>query len=349
MAAQVLPTPQAQYSTNHMAYSNDMLSHFSSMAGTLPFSRRPADRRIDFDHFSTGNATYTSEAQSQSLLMVSHPSVSPEVPYRRRSSHSPQAALSAPALRDRTPIRHNRPSLSRGRSHSRSDMLLAYAAEQNQLHQTQSLPSIAAMPSQGGSTVPQMFNVPGYNISPPITNFSHQGGYFNTAVPQQTSAQDGSSEFAMHQNDSETHAFFPVGRTTSHGSAMSLPPPDSPGTMYMHGQPQHGQQPLPSIGMAMQPFPPVPLTLESSPAEIEIMPSRPKPQCWDHGCNGRQFSTFSNLLRHQREKSGSAVKAVCPHCGTEFTRTTARNGHMSGGKCKGKPEGDGPNRVKKEL
>lgn len=34
---------------------------------------------------------------------------------------------------------------------------------------------------------------------------------------------------------------------------------------------------------------------------VRVVQSRPKPQCWDHGCNGRQFATFSNLLRHQRE------------------------------------------------
>ena len=68
--------------------------------------------------------------------------------------------------------------------------------------------------------------------------------------------------------------------------------------------------------------------------QVRVLGSRPKPQCWDHGCNGRQFSTFSNLLRHQREKSGTAAKSECPHCGTVFTRTTARNGHMAHGKCK---------------
>lgn len=65
-----------------------------------------------------------------------------------------------------------------------------------------------------------------------------------------------------------------------------------------------------------------------------VLNSRPKPQCWEHGCNGRQFSTFSNLLRHQREKSGTAAKSYCPRCGAEFTRTTARNGHMAHEKCK---------------
>ncbi|EMD00166.1 hypothetical protein BAUCODRAFT_119725 [Baudoinia panamericana UAMH 10762] len=70
-----------------------------------------------------------------------------------------------------------------------------------------------------------------------------------------------------------------------------------------------------------------------SDASMRVLNQRPKPQCWDHGCNGRQFSTFSNLLRHQREKSGTAAKSYCPKCGAEFTRTTARNGHLAHDKC----------------
>lgn len=69
-------------------------------------------------------------------------------------------------------------------------------------------------------------------------------------------------------------------------------------------------------------------------SHVRVVQSRPKPRCWEHGCNGRQFSTFSNLLRHQREKSGQAAKAMCPNCGAEFTRTTARNGHLLHDKCK---------------
>ncbi|KAK1624103.1 hypothetical protein BDP81DRAFT_464689 [Colletotrichum phormii] len=67
---------------------------------------------------------------------------------------------------------------------------------------------------------------------------------------------------------------------------------------------------------------------------VRVVESRSKPECWEHGCNGRQFSTFSNLLRHRREKSGTATKATCPNCGAEFTRTTARNGHLLHDKCK---------------
>lgn len=64
-----------------------------------------------------------------------------------------------------------------------------------------------------------------------------------------------------------------------------------------------------------------------------------KPRCWDHGCSGREFSTFSNLLRHQREKAGTASKSCCPHCGAEFTRTTARNSHARLAKCRGLARG----------
>lgn len=37
---------------------------------------------------------------------------------------------------------------------------------------------------------------------------------------------------------------------------------------------------------------------------------------------------MSNLLRHQRERSGAVTKAECPVCGAVFTRTTARNIHV---------------------
>ncbi|KAI4150102.1 MAG: hypothetical protein LQ340_004264 [Diploschistes diacapsis] len=90
-----------------------------------------------------------------------------------------------------------------------------------------------------------------------------------------------------------------------------------------------------SSPMLQTPLPPA--SVSSSPHRDPVVVERPprdRPQCWDHGCNGREFSTFSNLLRHQREKSGTASKAYCPRCGAEFTRTTARNGHMEHGKCK---------------
>ncbi|GAB1319523.1 hypothetical protein MFIFM68171_09733 [Madurella fahalii] len=100
--------------------------------------------------------------------------------------------------------------------------------------------------------------------------------------------------------------------------------------------PSHYDRPAvpdPDMGM-YQVSPPVIPGSQDANRQVRVVHSRPKPQCWEHGCNGRQFSTFSNLLRHQREKSGQATKAICPNCGAEFTRTTARNGHHD--KCKKK-------------
>jgi len=337
MAVQVLPTPSSQFPPPQMSYGNDMLTAFPSK---WDFFHLNTTTNIppDFEEMSTIHASYPHDP-AQQLLMVSPQTVASEISYRRRSSHSPQAALGALPVRDRTPIRHSRPNVSRNRSHSRGDMLLAYAADSNQLLQSQTLPSMAAMTSQGESTMPQMYNMPQYGLSPSMGGYPVQSGYF----PSHTSQHAG--DYSMTPGEQDMQAYYSVGRNSPHGSAMSLSSPGSPNALYVSGHPSPNQQTLPSIGMAMHHFPPVPLTLESSPAEIEIMPSRPKPQCWDHGCNGRQFSTFSNLLRHQREKSGSAMKAICPHCGTEFTRTTARNGHMSGGKCKGKADAEASNRA----
>ena len=66
---------------------------------------------------------------------------------------------------------------------------------------------------------------------------------------------------------------------------------------------------------------------------LRVVQERSKPQCWDHGCNGRNFSTYSNLLRHRREASGVPSKSICSRCGAEFTRATARDAHCTKGTC----------------
>ena len=103
-------------------------------------------------------------------------------------------------------------------------------------------------------------------------------------------------------------------------------PPSSTAAAYPSYEPQPNL--APPAGLPSSP------SAQTNGVMPRVLNSRPKPQCWEHGCNGRQFSTFSNLLRHQREKSGTATKSYCPRCGAEFTRTTARNGHMQHEKCK---------------
>lgn len=102
-----------------------------------------------------------------------------------------------------------------------------------------------------------------------------------------------------------------------------------PGPLAVSPQP-HSITPAESLYSSPESAP----TSSDADRQVRVISSRPKPQCWDHGCNGREFSTFSNLLRHQREKSGVVAKAECPSCGAVFTRTTARNIHVAQGKCK---------------
>lgn len=115
------------------------------------------------------------------------------------------------------------------------------------------------------------------------------------------------------------------------------PPTSTTPAAYPSYEPPHGIPPPPASNVP---------ALSSSPStqNSSVMPrvlnSRPKPQCFEHGCNGRQFSTFSNLLRHQREKSGTAAKSSCPRCHAEFTRTTAMKGHMQHDKCKARRPSD---------
>jgi hypothetical protein len=151
----------------------------------------------------------------------------------------------------------------------------------------------------------------------PVTHRMSLQGYFRLALltcsrPQlYPPATYGVSDYhplpTMYPPSSTTPAAYP-----SYGSSPGIPQP--PPSDIPPLSPSPGSQ-----GSAVMP---------------RILNSRPKPQCWEHGCNGRQFSTFSNLLRHQREKSGTASKSYCPRCGAEFTRTTARNGHMAHDKCK---------------
>ncbi|KAJ5863510.1 hypothetical protein N7455_007578 [Penicillium solitum] len=125
--------------------------------------------------------------------------------------------------------------------------------------------------------------------------------------------------------------------------SMTLPPPymtarsgyyltESPGIL---SNPTSISPQLPAIGMPKPAYPSPESKAATDPDEpVKVLSPRRRPQCWDHGCNGRKFSTFSNLLRHQRQKLGIIAKSECPICGANFTRPTARNIHVEQGKCK---------------
>ena len=213
--------------------------------------------------------------------------------------------------------------MSRHRSSSRPEMMLAYAEDQaRQAQQEQSARGLF-VPSMEPSQ--PAYHPQAYDFTPVTSPYLHQQPYFD---PGNTSSSYAQLSAQQIQNNASLYA------TARHEMQLpQVPGPalNRPETMYVESRTQQ----MPPMASVPSNFPPIPQPLESTPNEVDVVGSRQKPQCWDHGCNGRQFSTFSNLLRHQREKSGTANKARCPHCGTEFTRTTARNGHLFGGKCKG--------------
>ena len=72
----------------------------------------------------------------------------------------------------------------------------------------------------------------------------------------------------------------------------------------------------------------------------KLLPRKPhereaskKPQCWDHGCNGREFTSFSALWSHQREEDGTPPKRTCPRCGATFPQAIAFLRHLAVDKC----------------
>jgi hypothetical protein len=56
--------------------------------------------------------------------------------------------------------------------------------------------------------------------------------------------------------------------------------------------------------------------------------------CWDHGCQGRVFTTYSNLRRRCRKRSETPEKTTCEGCGRQFSRPAAKTRHQDRGRCK---------------
>ena len=153
----------------------------------------------------------------------------------------------------------------------------------------------------------------------------HHRRHHRYNMPQATNRTESLTYLATYDANNHFRTQDPYGSNT-YGVGYSQVP-----SGYLPSQGSYGTQ-FPVSNPSQQA---VPLSAEDA-SGVRVVTARPKPQCWEHGCNGRQFSTFSNLLRHQREKSGTAAKSECPRCGAVFTRTTARNGHLAHDKCKRK-------------
>ncbi|PWY68071.1 hypothetical protein BO94DRAFT_560975 [Aspergillus sclerotioniger CBS 115572] len=212
-------------------------------------------------------------------------------------------------------------------------------------------PTSMAMDQQ---SYPQAHALPPQHAYPAAYQPQHTSSqsYYQPGLPSShyLSSQPGVPH-SRHQPRSSSIP-YPYPSASVSGSPPTIPDPSFTSTppSYLVNQPDYYLTPNSSISQtpnsmpqphALMPAGTVYSSPDSAPSssdqdqQVRVISFRPKPQCWDHGCNGREFSTFSNLLRHQREKSGVVAKAECPSCGAVFTRTTARNIHVAQGKCKG--------------
>jgi hypothetical protein len=330
-------------SMSHFERGQDLFSsaHYPPYAGTsnptfvlsCPTSHHISDP-LDVPPLPMRTFSDMPDHRTQGLSSVSSTS-SPSLGQSASFGPSSKATSRSPPPRQRTPIRHHRSSVSRGQSSSRPEALLAYAAQQE--------PEAAT--SQSMSSSQSGFPPSAYLMAPASSAYRDQSAYYASAtMPQQQPGNQYMLGPSSYSQDPTSSTYCSLGRSASypmdalpamHPSDSLYQPPLGANGGSMNWQSSNAAQTLPSMSLATSSgYSPSPASDSSD--GIRVLASRPKPQCFDHGCNGRQFSTFSNLLRHQREKSGNASKAVCPHCGTEFTRTTARNGHLYGGKCKGR-------------
>ncbi|KAH8657593.1 hypothetical protein BGZ60DRAFT_383564 [Tricladium varicosporioides] len=245
--------------------------------------------------------------------------------YARSLSSSPPRASLTPEQRE----------LKRQRDHARRDSKTRVRRERSV-----SNPYVV---SQRGSpdlmprTLPEYTNsltpspllasgpLPGPQASPALSSSSYLTPY-SPQIGESQSPEIYGPVFTMSPNDfTSSPTFTPMPYSNGGADSGIQTFVSRPHSLSSASDQPHMYQHLPS---------PNKVGSSDSGDHVRVVHSRPKPQCWEHGCNGRQFSTFSNLLRHQREKSGAAAKSSCPNCGAEFTRTTARNGHMAHEKCK---------------
>lgn len=71
----------------------------------------------------------------------------------------------------------------------------------------------------------------------------------------------------------------------------------------------------------------------ASTSPVDEHEDRPAIRCYDHGCDGRTFSSISNFRRHQRERAGQGPVCFCPRCGATFYRRWTRDHHVERGSC----------------
>ncbi|KAI3332298.1 hypothetical protein HD806DRAFT_188888 [Xylariaceae sp. AK1471] len=267
------------------------------------------------------------ELLSHDLSSVGHgsdiSSLTPPPSGSRSLTSSPPRPILTPEQRE---LKRQRDQARRG---SKTNVRVRRGMSNNSYPSAGQSPPVSMHDYSSASSMPIYTTAPSQIslLAEPVTTVgpSYMPSYSTSPLPEHGNSQ----MFSPHYSPLPSNDY--MGMNYSSG----FPPP--PSTQSLSSQYSSRASSMSESGIMYPVQPPV-LPSGNPPAtdagHVRVVQSRPKPQCWEHGCNGRQFSTFSNLLRHQREKSGQAAKASCPNCGAEFTRTTARNGHLLHDKCK---------------
>lgn len=120
--------------------------------------------------------------------------------------------------------------------------------------------------------------------------------------------------------------------TTMQGVYASTPSPTS--QSFSSDQTFWSMQSPPSEQNLLSDDTPSPLSDDAgTPSKQACSASESSRTCYDHGCDGRVFSSRSNLLRHQRERAPHARLLACPMCGATFYRLWTRDYHVKSARC----------------
>lgn len=110
-------------------------------------------------------------------------------------------------------------------------------------------------------------------------------------------------------------------------------PPASPSASQLPQFASATQTSLPGLHFTSTTVCPVLAAMNASTSTSPAKTTSHNLRCWEHNCNGRKFSTLSNLARHQREKAGTRMVYLCHECETSFVRKSTLQDHLARRTC----------------
>jgi uncharacterized C2H2 Zn-finger protein len=129
--------------------------------------------------------------------------------------------------------------------------------------------------------------------------------------------------FPTHMRNVATHR--PL-TNLQHNTAFTTQTADAHGI-------ERANAPLADLSASTDPSPSADPSFSATSSPVSEYVNRATIRCYDHGCDGRTFSSISNYRRHQRERAGQSPMCFCPRCGAVFYRRWTRDHHVERGSC----------------